>query len=124
MRAASTLQPCGFVVLLALSACMAPSPPVRHPATMPPADGRSVTLTPSVTAFPNQYVVNRQTMPSRTGIVMRVTRLNGRDLDYSQGRDAKTAVEFYCAGFNRSLDPQARGRFSVPNSWVFDGDCL
>ena len=95
---------------------------LRHPLTMPPADGRSETLTLSVTAFPNQYVVNRQAKAH--GIELRVTRLNGGDLDYAQGKAAKAAVEFYCARFNRRLDPVAMGRFSVPNSWVFDRDCL
>lgn len=114
---------------LALSACgnLPPSqttPAALHPLTMPPADGRSQTLTLSVTAFPNQYVLNRQTVATRTGIALRVTRVNGGDLDYSQGKQAKDAVEFYCAQFNRHLDPVAMGRFSVPSSWVFDGDCV
>lgn len=120
----------GLIAAVALlSACvnlppMQTTPPVKHPLTMPPADGRSQTLTLTVTAFPNQYVLNRQTVASRTGIALRVTRLNGGDLDYSQGKAAKDAVEYYCAQFNRHLDPAAMGRFSVPNSWVFDGDCI
>lgn len=112
-----------------LSACanLRPMPTtqvVKHPLTMPPADGRSETLTLHVTAFPDQYELNRQTVATRTGIALRVTRLNGGDLDYSEGKAAKDAVEFYCAQFNRRLDPVAMGRFSVPNSWVFDGDCV
>ena len=112
--------------LCVLSACvdlppMQTTPPVKTPLTLPPADGRSATLTLSQTAIPNQYVVNRQAKPS--GVELRVTRLNGGDLDYSQGKAAKDAVEFYCAQYNRQLDPAAMGRFSVPNSWVFGGDC-
>lgn len=127
MSGAPGLAPAA-ALFCALSACvelppMRTTPPVNYPLTMPLADGRSETVTPSVTGFPNQYVVNRQAKTSRTGIELRVTRLNGRDLDYAQGKDAKAALEFYCARYNRTLDPAAMGRFSVPNSWVFDGDC-
>lgn len=120
---------CLMAAMALLSACvtlppMQTTPAVLQPLTMPPADGRSQTLTLHVAAFPDQYVLNRQTVASRTGIALRVTRLNGGDLDHSQGKAAKDAVEFYCAQFNRHLDPVAMGRFSVPNSWVFDGDCV
>jgi hypothetical protein len=86
--------------------------------TMPPPDGRAQV----VEVGPRRFVVNRRASPTQP-IALRVTRVGGRDLTYSDGLIAKKAVEAYCASFNRPLDPSAMGRFSTPNSWVFGGDC-
>ncbi|MBI1172069.1 hypothetical protein GC209_11770 [bacterium] len=103
---------------LLVQACGPSAPP--GPLTMPLADGREQTVRVS----PFTYVVNRRERgESRPGVMLRVTRVNARDLDYSDGLRAKKAVEAYCATFNRQLDPRAVGRFSTPNAWVFDGDC-
>ena len=107
----------GFVVLL--SGCVAPYTG-HDPLTMPPPDGRDQT----VVVLPKTFVVNRQARGAiRPGIYLRVTRLNGGDLGYAEGRLAKNAAIAYCATYNRELDPRAIGRFSAPNSWIFDGDC-
>ena len=103
-------------MLLFVQACSIGHPPL----TMPMADGRDQTV--RVGGF--DYVVNRRERgETRPGINLRVTRIGGRDLDYSDGLRAKKAVEAYCATFNRPLDPRAVGRFSTPNAWVFEGDC-
>ena len=70
---------------------------------------------------PQSFVVNRQQNGATS---LRVTRLNRRDLDYSDGALAKAAAQAYCAQYNRPLDPAATGRFSLPNAWLFGGDCL
>ncbi len=100
-----------------LSACAAPTAPARAPMTLPPPDGRGQVVKVGL----QNFVVSRQTNDL---IALRVTRIDGRDLDYSEGALAKTAAEAYCAGYNRGLDPAAMGRFSLPNAWVFGGDCL
>ena len=113
----------GCAAFLALGGCMdsntAGIAPSTTPLTMPPADGRDAVVKLDVADF----VVNRQARGAPAQVGLRVTRLDGRDLDYSEGRVAKRAADAYCAGFNRSLDPAAMGRFSLPNAWVFDGDC-
>lgn len=86
------------------------------PMTMPPADGRAHPVKVGL----QRFVLNRRMKDS---MELRVTRIEGRDLDYSEGVLAKKAAEAYCAGFNRWLDPAAMGRFSLPNAWVFGGDC-
>ncbi len=100
---------------LLLSACVE-TYALPVPMTMPQPDGRAQTVRVSL----QNFVVNRQ---AKDAIVLRVTRLNGRDLDYSDGAVAKKAAEAYCASYNRRLDPAAMGRFSLPNAWVFGGDC-
>lgn len=101
-----------------LQACASITHP---PLTMPMADGRDQ----PVQVSGSNYVVNRRERgANRPGIDLRVTRVNGGDLDYSDGLRTKKAVEAYCATFNRPLDPRAFGRFSTPNAWVFEGDCL
>lgn len=117
MRMAGVL---GCAALLGLGACAGGRPSEPTTLTMPPADGRDA----KVTVDSWTYVINRQARGTPPKVDLRVTRFDGRDLDYSDGRIAKRAAEAYCAGFNRSLDPSALGRFSVPNSWVFKGDCL
>lgn len=104
---------------LLLQACGPTAPPM--PMTMPIADGRDQT----VNLAPREYVVNRRERGQyRPGVELRVTRVNGRDLDYSDGLRAKKAVQAYCDSFHRQMDPRATGRFSTPNAWVYDGDCL
>mgnify|MGYP000267001131 CR=1 FL=1 len=103
----------GALAGMLLSACMDPVPQAVR-LTLPPADGRSET----VKAGPQRFDVNRQ--PQR----LRVTRLDGRDLGYSEGAIAKRAAQAYCAAYGRDLDAAALGRFSAPNAWIFAGDCL
>ena len=114
MRMAGVL---GCAALLGLGACAENAPPSAM--TMPPADGRDQ----KITVQPWTYVINRQARGTPPDVSLRVTRVDGRDLDYSDGGLAKRAAEAYCAGFHRSLDPSSVGRFSVPNAWLFDGDC-
>ncbi|OZA01640.1 MAG: hypothetical protein B7Y02_17410 [Rhodobacterales bacterium 17-64-5] len=102
---------------LILAACV-PNGSADLPMTMPPPDGRGQTVKVSSRSF----VVNRRVSQGQPAM-LRVTRLNGRDLDYSDGLMAKKAAEAYCASYNRPLDPSAMGRFSAPNSWLFSGDC-
>lgn len=101
---------------LMLSACVQTAG-VPTPLTMPPADGRGQV----VTATSQDFVVSRRANPT---VTLRVTRVNGPDLDYSEGVVAKRAAQAYCASFNRALDPAALGRYSLPNAWVFGGDCV
>lgn len=102
-----------------LSGCVEPAmtPRPKAPLTLPPPDGRAE----AVDAEGSHFVVNRML---RQAVSLRVTRVRGADLDYSEGRLAKAAAQAYCAVYNRQLDPGAMGRFSLPNSWIFDGDCL
>ena len=107
------------VLAVLLAGCLPADAPHTAPAvpmTLPLADGRADT----VLVPPFTYVVSRQPKPH--GFEMRVTR-DGRDFDYSEGLLAKRAAEAWCAKYNRSLAPRARAHFSVPNAWVFDGDC-
>lgn len=91
------------------------------PLTMPLPDGRDEV----VALAPSTYVVNRRAKSiSTSGITIRITRKDGRDFDYSEGARAKAVAQAYCATYNRQLDPRAMGRFSLPNAWVFDGDCV
>lgn len=106
----------GAVICLMLQAC-GQTTSVPQPLTMPPADGRAQIVKLS----PKSFVVSRR---ANTGVTLRVTRIDGRDLDYSDGLLAKRAAAAYCATFNRPLDPAAMGHFSQPNAWLFDGDCL
>jgi hypothetical protein len=85
--------------------------------TLPPADGRAHPVKLGL----QDFVINRR---AADGNGLRVTRVDGRDLDYSDGLVAKKAAEAYCTSYNRRLDPAAMGRFSLPNAWVFGGDCL
>ncbi|MGV8986703.1 MAG: hypothetical protein ACOH2H_10495 [Cypionkella sp.] len=104
---------------LMLQACAQPGPPT--PLTMPPADGRAE----AVSVSPAHFFVNRRERgEARPGVYLRVVRVNGRDMTYSDGLLAKKVVEAYCATYYRRIDPRALGRFSTPNAWVFDGDCL
>lgn len=104
-----------IAVLMLVQACAAP-----RPLTMPPADGRGQ----MVAMAPGTYVVNRQDRGApRPGIYLRVTRVNGRDMDYSDLLRAKAVATAYCATYHREIDPRAALRFSAPNSWIFDGDC-
>lgn len=106
----------GFVIVgFWVSACVQTADPV--PMTLPLPDGRAQT----VKVDSHSFVVNRR---ENDGIRLRVTRVDGRDLDYSDRALAKKAAEAYCASYNRGLDPAAMGRFSLPNAWVFGGDCL
>jgi len=120
LQAGQVLRAFGLngALALGLSACGgAPMGPL----TMPPPDGRD-----EIVAYaPSTYVVNRQAKAiSTAGIVIRVTRKDARDFDYSEGARAKAVAETYCKAYNRKLDPRAMGRFSLPNAWVFDGDCV
>jgi hypothetical protein len=101
---------------LLLSACVETRAPIVAPMTLPLADGRAQAVKVGLQSF----VVNRQ---AKEAIGLRVTRVDGRDLDYSEGALAKKAAEAYCASYHRRLDPAAMGRFSLPNAWVFGGDC-
>lgn len=106
-------------LVLGLSACAAGAP--VSPLTMPLPDGR-VEVVPLA---PSTYVVNRQAKSiSTSGITIRITRKDGPDFDYSEGARAKAVAQAYCATYHRQLDPRAMGRFSLPNAWVFDGDCV
>lgn len=120
MRMAGVL---GCAAFLALGACMGSNTagiaPYAGPLTLPPADGQDA----KVRLDSADYVVNRRMRGEPARITLKVTGLDRRDLGYSDGRVAKRAVEAYCAGFNRSLDPAAMGRFALPNAWIFDGDC-
>ena len=72
-----------------------------------------------------RYFVNRRALEQAQGsVVMRITRATAPELDYSDGLTAKRVAEAYCAGFNRSLNPSAYGKFSTPASWVFEWGCL
>lgn len=107
----------GFLCVM-LVACGPKASPM--PLTMPLADGRDQT----VRVNPREYVVNRRERgENRPGVELRVTRVKGRDLDYSDGSRARMAAQAYCDSFNRRLDPRAIGRFSTPNAWVYEGDC-
>lgn len=110
-----TAARCAVAGLL-LSACVETSA-LPEPVTMPQPDGRAQTVKLGM----QRYVVNRQ---ANDGVRLRVTRLDGRDLDYAAGAKARKAAEAYCASYNRALDPAAIGRVSLPNAWVFGGDCL
>ncbi len=116
-----TPQRCAIFGLgLLLMACT-PVTVTDTPLTMPPPDGREQ----KVELLPRTFIVNRRERGAiRPGISLRVTRLAGRDLTYSDAALAKQVADAYCATFNRVLNPRAVGRFSTPNSWVFDGDCL
>ena len=104
-----------LLVVLVCAGCGREVP--QGPATMPPADGRAQRVPLGAQSF----VVNRQ---RKTTMGLRITRVDGRDLDYSDGALAKRVASAYCEGFRRSLDPAAMARFSAPNAWVFGGDCL
>ena len=108
---------CCAIAGLLLSACVDTVAPQTVPLTRPLADGRAQ----AVRIGPQSFVVNRRALDQ---VGLRVTRVEGRDLEYSEGAIAKKAAEAYCAGFHRRLDPAAIGRFSLPNAWVFGGDCL
>lgn len=58
------------------------------------------------------------------GETLRVTRIAGPGLTYSDGLAAKKAAEAYCAGQGKALHPGAFGAFSMPASWLFEGGCL
>lgn len=105
-----------FVTLLAGCGSAVVTPRSKMPLTLPPPDDRAQTVKVGVQSF----VVSRQ---AKDITALRVTRIDGRDLDYSEGAVAKKAAEAYCAEYNRGLDPAAMGRFSLPNAWVFGGDC-
>ncbi len=106
-------------VFLALASCVEPLPLL--PLALPAADGRAEQV---VIGDGFRYVVNRQTLQqAQGGVVMRITRASAPELDYSDGLTAKKVAEAYCAGFNRSLNPSAYGRFSAPASWVFGWGC-
>ena len=108
-----------LAILLALASC-AELLPLR-PLTLPAADGRAEQV---VIGDGFRYVVNRQALQqAQGGVVMRITRASAPELDYSDGLTAKKVAEAYCAGFKRSLDPSAYGRFSAPASWVFGWGC-
>ena len=103
---------------LALTACTGPAAP--EPMTLPPADGRLE----SVQLGPYSYQVGRQALEQAQGkVFLRVTRVNGPDMDYSEGQTAKDVAEDYCGHYNRQLNPVAYGMFSAPASWVFEGGC-
>ncbi len=104
------------MVLVLLQACAMTAGPGR-PLTMPPPDGRAQAVKIGL----QNFVVSRR---ADALVSLRVTRIDGADLDYSDGLNAKTAAVAYCATFNRALDPAAIGHFSLPNAWVFGGDCL
>jgi hypothetical protein len=106
-----------LIVLVALFCVSCGRQIALGPATMPPADGRPQT----VQLGPQSFIVNRQI---KTTMNLRITRLNGPDLDYSDGALAKRVATSYCATYRRRLDPAAMARFSAPNAWVFGGDCL
>lgn len=104
------------LICLILQAC-SQTESAPQPLTMPPADGRAQVVRISS----QNFVVSRR---ANTGVTLRVTRIEGRDLDYSEGLLAKKAAVAYCAIFLRHFDPAAMGHFSQPNSWLFGGDCL
>lgn len=119
MGAAQGMAQGGALVLtLALTGCGEAPAVDKTPLTLPPADGRAQIVRTKA----GRFVVNRR--QTLDGLAVRVTRLNGPDMDYSQGKLAKDAVQAYCQGFNREADPTVMGRFSVPNAWLFAGDCL
>lgn len=108
-----------LALTLALAGCLPADIPQNRadgPLTLPLADGRGRV----VHRDPFDYSVSRT--QTAHGFEFRVTRM-GRDFDYSEGLTAKKAAEAFCAQFNRGFSATAMGRFSQPNSWVFDGDC-
>jgi hypothetical protein len=106
------------IIGLALSACSDAIPP--QPMTLPPADGR-----PEVVQHDSyRYEVGRQALAQAEGkVFLRVTRVGGPDMDYSEGMTAKAVAAEYCGKYNRRLNPVAYGMFSAPASWVFEGGC-
>lgn len=108
-----------LLLTLALSGCLPADIPQNRataPLTLPLADARGKV----VHRAPFDYSVSRT--QTAHGFEFRVTRM-GRDFDYSEGLTAKKAAEAFCAEFNRGFSATAMGRFSQPNSWVFNGDC-
>lgn len=106
-------------LLMVLAGCLPveiPQNPPKVPLTLPLVDGRGSV----VTRAPHDYRIART--QTAHGFEFRVTRL-GRNFDYSEGLLAKKAAEAWCQQYNRSFSTTALGRFSLPNAWVFDGDC-
>jgi len=88
--------------------------------TLPPADGRVETVQHDLYS----YQIARQTLEQSQGkVFLRVNRVNGPDMDYSEGQIAKDVAEAYCGRYNRQINPVAYGMFSAPGAWVFEGGC-
>lgn len=102
----------GLSALLLLAGCALTEIPAAKLVSQVPGD------------FQAFEVVEQALGQALGGVTLRVTRLRGPALTYSDGMVAKLAAENYCAGRGKRLDPGAFGAFSLPASWLFEGGCL